>query len=163
MARSETAMVGKPAPQGSLAGGLLEAGWLLAALLTPLVVNLWASQPFEPPKAAVVRSLVWIMAGCWLVDCLITRRAPWHDLRDNPLMWPTLAVGGVWALVTGLGVDPGLSLFGSYERSQGLLTLFSYLLLFLLVSARLRTRAQIERLVGVMVATGAPLVCLGVA
>jgi O-antigen ligase/Flp pilus assembly protein TadD len=151
------------AAQGSLTTGLAEAGWLLTAFLTPLVVNLWASQPFEPPKAAAVRTLVWIMAGCWFVDCLMARRCPWGDLRDNPLLWPTLAVGGAWMLATGLGVDPELSLWGSYERSQGLLTLLSYLLLFLVVSARLRTRVQIERLVGMVVATGVPLVCLGLA
>ena len=155
--------MGERVPEGGLADGLVEVGWLLTACLTPLVVNLWASQPFETPKAAVVRTLVWIMAGCWLVDCLIARRSPWRDLRGNPLLWPTLAVGCAWALATALGVDPGLSLWGSYERSQGLLTLLSYLLLFLLVSARLRTRLQIERLVAVVAATGVPLVCLGAA
>ena len=162
MARSEATVVGEPA-EGSLAEGLVEAGWLLTALLTPLVANLWASQPFELPKAAVVRTLVWIMVGCWLVDCLMARRSPWHDLRDNPLLWPALAVGSAWVLATALGVDPGLSLWGSYERSQGLLSLLSYLLLFLVVSARLRARFQLERLVGVVVATGVPLVGLGVA
>jgi O-antigen ligase len=159
----EQAFVRRAAPEGRLADGLVEAGWLLTASLTPLVINLWASQPFEPPKAAVMRSLVWIMAGCWLVDCLTTRRSPWHDLCDNPLLWPTLAVGGAWTLAAGLGADPSLSLWGSYERSQGLLTLLSYLLLFLLIAARLRTRAQIERLAGVVVATGVPLVSLGAA
>jgi len=162
MVRSERAVVGEPA-EGSLADGLVEAGWLLTACLSPLVVNLWASQPFEPPKVAVVRTLVWMMAGCWLIDCLMARRSLWYDLRDNPLLWPTLTVAGAWVLATGLGVDPGLSLWGSYERSQGLLTLLSYLLLLLLVSARLRTRVQLERLVGVVVATGVPLACLGVA
>ena len=161
--RSERAIVDKATPQGSLADGLVEAGWLLTACLAPLVVSLWGSQPFELPKAAVVRTWAWIMAGCWLFDCLAARRSPWCDLRDNPLLWPTLVLGGAWALATVLAVDLGLSLWGSYERAQGLLTLLSYLLLFLLVSARLRTRAQIERLVGVVVATGVPLVCLGAA
>jgi len=161
--RSEGVILGEAPPQDGLADGLVEAGWLLAACLTPLVVNLWASQPFEPPKAAVVRTLVWIMAGCWLVDCLMARRSPWRDLRDNPLLWPTLAVGGAWVLATGLGIDPGLSLWGSHERAQGALTLLSYLLLFLLVSARLRTRVQLERLAGAVVVSGVPLVCLGVA
>lgn len=155
--------MGKAAPQDSLADGLLEAGWLLVACLTPLVVNLWGSQPFDLPKAAVVRTLVWIMAGCLLADWLMNRRAPRPSLPDNPLFWPTLAVGGAWSLAAALAADPGLSLWGSYERSQGLLTLLSYLLLFLLVSARLRTRAQVERLVGVVVATGVPLICLGLA
>ena len=155
--------MGKATPQASLADGLLEVGWLLAACLAPLAVNLWGSQPFELPKVAVVRTLVWIMAGCWLFDCLAARHSSWRDLRDNPLLWPTLALSGAWILSTVLAVDPGLSLWGSYERGQGLLTLLSYLLLFLLVSARLRTRLQIERLVVVIVATGVPLVCLAAA
>ena len=155
--------MGKATPQASLADGLLEVGWLLTACLAPLAVNLWGSQPFELPKVAVVRTLVWIMAGCWLFDCLAARHSSWRDLRDNPLLWPTLALSGAWILSTVLAVDPGLSLWGSYERGQGLLTLLSYLLLFLLVSARLRTRLQIERLVVVIVATGVPLVCLAAA
>ncbi len=36
----------------NLADGLLEVGWLLVAILVPLGVNLWASQPFEPSQAA---------------------------------------------------------------------------------------------------------------
>jgi O-antigen ligase/Tfp pilus assembly protein PilF len=153
----------KSAPAHSLTGGLMEAGWLLTAVLTPLMVNLWATQPFEPPKAAVVRTLVWMTGGCWLVEGLVVRRRHRHNLRDNPLLWPTLAVAGACVLATAFGVDPGLSLWGSYERCQGLLTLLSYLLLYLIVSTRLRTRVQAERLVGVMVATGAALACIGLA
>ncbi|MBN1135077.1 MAG: O-antigen ligase family protein, partial [Anaerolineae bacterium] len=162
MMRSGGAIVSEPV-EGSLAEGLVEAGWLLAACLTPLAVNLWASQPFEPPKAALLRSLVWAMVGVWCADCLLTRRSPWRDLGRNPLLGPVLALAAIYLLATALAVDPGLGLWGSYERAQGLLTLLSYLLLFLVVSARLRTRAQIERLVGVVAATGVPLVGLGVA
>jgi len=145
------------------ADALLEAGWLLVAILTPLGVNLWARQPFEPPKAALLRSLVWLMAGVWLASCLLAHRSPWRDLGGNPLRWPALAAAAVLALATVFAVDRRLSLWGSYERAQGALTLLSYPLLFLMVAARLRTLDGARRLVGVMLVTGAPLVGIGLA
>ena len=66
-----------------LADGLLEAGRLLVAILVPLWINLWTKQPFEPSKAAIMRTLVWAMMGVWLADGLLTRRS----LDDNPLLW----------------------------------------------------------------------------
>ncbi len=142
---------------------LLEAGWLLVAILTPLAVNLWARQPFELPKAALARTLTWIVAGVWLTDLWLARRPLWSELRRNPLWGPALAVAALQILSSGLSVDWRLSLWGSYERAQGLLTQLSYLFLFLVVSARLRTTEQAWRLLRAMVATGGPLVALGLA
>ena len=142
---------------------LVEMGWLLVAILVPLWVNLWAQQPFELPKAALLRTLVWGMVGVWLVDCLLSWRSPRRDLSDNPLLWPALTVGAAQILATALAVDRGMSLWGSYERAQGVLTQSGYVLLFLLISARLRTLSQARRLMGTMVATGVPLVGLGLA
>jgi O-antigen ligase/Tfp pilus assembly protein PilF len=145
------------------AAPLLEIGWLLVAVLVPLAVNLWASQPFEPTKAAVLRSLVWAMAGLWLVDNLLRRRSLVPELRGNPVLWPVLALVSVLTLATLTAVDWRLSLWGSYERGQGLLTLLCYPLLFLIVSTRLRTHRQARRLTLVMAATAAPLVVIGLA
>ncbi len=145
---------------------VLEICWLLVALLVPLAVNLWARQPFEPPKAALLRSLVWVMAGLWLVDAMLRPqgyRRLWTGLRRNPLLWPVLAVAATQVLSTALAVDPRLSLWGSYERAQGALTTLSYLLLFLVISSRLRTVEQARRLVGAMACSGVPLVVLGLA
>ncbi|MGQ9600259.1 MAG: hypothetical protein ACUVWZ_12680 [Anaerolineae bacterium] len=147
----------------SPADGLLEAGWLLVAILVPLGVNLWAKQPFEPAKAAVLRSLTWIMTGLWLMEALVGRRVPGCRPQGNPLWAPALTVAAFQVLSSVLSVDPGLSLWGSYERAQGLLTQLSYLLLFLLVSAWLRTTDQAGRVRTAMVATAVPLVVLGLA
>jgi O-antigen ligase/Flp pilus assembly protein TadD len=141
----------------------VEMGWLLVAILVPLWVNLWAQQPFEFPKAALLRTLVWVMVGAWSAGCLLGWQSPGRGLRDNPLLWPALTVGAVQILATALAVDRGVSLWGSYERAQGALTQTGYVLLFLLISARLRTLSQARRLVGTMVATGVPLVGLGLA
>ena len=142
---------------------MLEGAWLLVAILVPLGVSLWSRQPFELPKTALLRSLVGVMAALWLAECWLRRRAPWDELRGNPLLWPVLALALVQSLATVLGVDRGLSLWGSYERSQGLLTLLSYLLLFVVVSSRLRSAGQARRLLVTMAATGVPLVGLGLA
>jgi O-antigen ligase/Tfp pilus assembly protein PilF len=146
-----------------LVDSFLEAGWLLVAILVPLGINLWARQPFEPAKAALLRTFVWGMFGLWLLDCLLKLRKPWHEWKNNPLFWPTLAFAAAQILSTAAAEDWRLSLWGNYERSQGLLTLLSYALLFLLVSARLRRLDQAQRLVGAMVATAIPLFGLGLA
>ncbi len=153
-------MSGKP-DEYNIGDALLEMGWLLVALLVPLGLNLWAQQPFELSKAAVLRTLAWLMTGVWLADCLIRRRSPWRELKCNPLLFPALALAGVQVLATVFAADRGLSLWGSYERAQGTFTLLSYVLLFLVVSARLQTLDQARRLLTAMMITGVPLVALG--
>ena len=141
---------------------LIEAGWLLAALLTPLVVNLWAAQPFEPIKVALVRTLAWAMAALWLAHALLTRRGLRGSER-HPLVWPTLAVIAVQILSTLVAVDRGLSFRGSYDRAQGWLTLTSYAVLFLVTADRLRTFEQARRLTLALVLPAVPLVALALA
>lgn len=141
---------------------LLEIGWLLTATLVPLWVNLWADQPFEPSKAALLRSLVWLVAGVWLIECLLRQKSPFRELQNNPLLWPVVGLGTVLLFSTLFAFDSRLSLFGSYTRSQGLLTRLSYPLLFLVVSARAKRLEQAERLLTVMVFTVLPLSLIGI-
>ena len=108
---------------------LVEVGWLLIALLIPLAVNLWAQQPFEPSKAALLRTIVWAMAGLWLAGGLLERRNLWREVTAQPLFWPATAVVLAQTLAMLLSVERSLSVWGSYERSQGWLTLLSYYLL----------------------------------
>jgi len=92
---------------------LLEAGWLLIALLIPLAVNLWAQQPFEPSKAALLRTIVWAMAGLWLAGGLLERRNLWRKVTAQPLFWPATAVVLAQTLATLLSVERRLSVWGS--------------------------------------------------
>jgi len=103
------------------------------------------------------------MVAAWFVGGTVLRRALWREVSDHPLFWPAVIVLGVQALATFGSVDRGLSVWGSYERAQGWLTLLSYGALFLLVAARLRTFEQAGRLARVLAATAAPLTALGLA
>jgi O-antigen ligase len=125
-------------------------------------VNLWARQPFEPLKAALLRTLVWSMVGLWLLRALVYRRNLWREL-SQPLLWPALALLAVQTLATLTATDRALSFWGSYERAQGWLTLASATLLLLLTAAYLQGRDQLDRLALALVAVAPPLVLLGLA
>jgi len=140
----------------------LEIAWLVAAILIPLLVNLWADQPFELSKVLLLRALSWLLAALWLADGLLNRDAPWPALRRNPLFAPVGLLASILGLSTYFAIHPPTSFWGSYVRGQGLLTLLSYILLFLVVTSRMRAEDQARRLATAMVFTTAPIVLLGI-
>jgi tetratricopeptide (TPR) repeat protein/O-antigen ligase len=142
------------------AEGLLEAGWLLALLVTPSFFDFYSGHPFEPDKAMVVRLLALVMAAAGLAIALPAWRS-WRWPRGAPLLWPVLFYLGAAALSTFLSLDPRLSLWGSYFRGEGLVTLAAYLVVFVALAARLRRRAQRDRLVDVVVAGSVPVTLYG--
>lgn len=144
---------------------LLEAGWLLVAILSPLWVNFWLRHPFELPKVMLVRTLAGLLIATALL--MLVRKdalyAPFFSIRRAPFLWPVITLAGVLILSTVTAVQPALSLWGSYERGQGLMTQLAYLSLFLLLATHLRTLPQIQRLLTALVLPGALLVLLGLA
>ena len=95
---------------------VLEMGWLLAVVVTPLFFNVYSSRVFEPDKLTTLRTLALIMAVVWVVK-VIEERA--HGRRDvgfswqTPLVMPTLFTVGVYLVSTVLSVNPWVSFFGS--------------------------------------------------
>ncbi len=143
----------------SLPARLLEALWLTAAVAVPLLVNPWGANAFELPKSLLLRALVLLMALAALLRAAETHS--WHPRDLPPLTGPALALGLVLALATLVSVNPRASLWGSYERQQGLLTLVALLALCLLCAAHLRTREQFERLWGALLLGSVPVVVYG--
>ena len=150
----------------SRGNSLLETGWLLVAILAPLWVNLWARQPFDLSKTLLIRSLIWLMVGVWAANHFIYNESLWQTSWRRWQVPHTLLFGAVLCcavtqtLATIQATDRTLSFYGSYERSQGLLTLLSYMLLFLLVVTQLRSLQQAQRLTIALVATAAPIVVI---
>ncbi len=146
---------------------LLECLWLVAAVAVPLALNPWGSSAFELPKAVLLRLLVLLMILAALVRLVskpgTARSRPglksWRSVA--PLLVPALLFGLALALSTLFSVAPGTSLWGSYDRQQGFLTLVAYLILFLLTAANLRSREQVERLWLALVWGSAPVVAYG--
>jgi O-antigen ligase/Tfp pilus assembly protein PilF len=137
--------------------------WILLVVLTPLWVNPWAQQPFELAKVTLARTLIWVLFGLVLVRSHRAGPSLWDSVRTNPLAMPVTLLAVVIVVTTVTAVDWRLSLWGSYDRAQGAVTLLSYLLLFFLASHQLRSLSRARLVMQAMVACGGALALLGIA
>lgn len=150
---------------------VIEASWLLALTLVPIYFNLYSARHFEPDKVAVLRSLalIGLAAGLiWLLDWPGQRPSDtqpaswWTTVRASPLFWPTVAYTAVFVFTTITSITPTVSLWGSYQRMQGLYTYLSYVMLGVLVAVALRTPAQRERFITLSLAAATVVSVYGI-
>jgi len=151
---------------------IMEAAWIVALIVAPVFFNIYSSRIFEPDKISLVRSLAIIILFAWLIksseEGWVRFRQPWstsarfRKILQFPLAISLLALAFVYILATILSVTPGVSLWGSYQRLQGLYTNFSYVVIFLSVLGNLRRREQVQRLVTVGILASLPVSMYGV-
>ena len=107
----------------------MEALWQAAAVMMPLAFNPWGANAFELPKTLLLRTLALLMGLVALIRFIEGWGSPSPPSAQRsaiPLLWPALAFGLAQTAATALSVNPRASLWGSYERQQGLLTLGAY-------------------------------------
>ncbi len=145
--------------------GIMEAGWLTAAIIAPVFFNLYTSRIFEPDKLALVRSVAMVMACAWLI-CLIER---WGTVRQqvtgklrNPVVLSAIAFMAVYLIATLTSVAPSFSFFGSYRRMQGTYTTLCYVIIFTIILLEMRTSRQMNRLFMAIVLGSLPLALYGI-
>ena len=162
---------------GLLADRLVEAGWLVLVAVTPLYFGVFSNRVFEPDKLIAMRCLALVMGAAFIIGWLERWRydAPavaggWarlpgsllRSLRSDPILAATVALVAVSALATITSIVPRTSLWGSYVRLQGLYTLLSFVAVFLMMRQRLRSQAQVDRLVTVIIITALPVAIYGI-
>jgi tetratricopeptide (TPR) repeat protein len=169
--RKKPAEPAAPAPPRlapRIADGIVEAGWLLAAALVPVFFDIHSGRPFEPDKTALLRLLAALVAAAGLARFLEGRfagaplREPWR-WRETPLPLAAAVYVGAALLSALLSVAPRQSVWGSYTRLDGVVTLFAHVTIFAAIASRLRTRAQWDRLLDVVVAATLPVCAYGIA
>ncbi len=160
---------------------VIEAGWLAAAIVTPLFFNVYSNRVFEPDKLTLLRSIALVMAVAWIIKMLEagswkleagSQQPATSDQQSAssfqpsalriPLVLPTLLLAAVYILTTITSVTPRTSLWGSYQRLQGTYTTLSYMVVFLLTLQTLRTREQLDRLITVMMLVSLPIGLYGI-
>ncbi|MDI7275480.1 MAG: tetratricopeptide repeat protein [Anaerolineae bacterium] len=156
-----------------------EAGWLAAAILTPVFFNVYSSRVFEPDKLTLLRSIALLMAAAWLIraaEGLANGQASaqagsekgsglgdaWRSLTATPLLLPILLLVLVYLFATAVSVVPRTSFWGSYQRLQGTYTFLAYVVIGAVTWQGLRTRAQLERLLNAIVLASLPVALYGV-
>ncbi len=152
---------------------LIEAGWLLVAVMVPLYFNIFTTRVFEPDKITLLRCITLIMLLAQGVLLIERRRSAdarlpeparpfWQVIRQDFLITAVIAYGAVYLLASLTSIDPAISLGGSYALRQGFYSLFSYLVVFGLIAVNMRQLSQVSRLVSVMALTGFPAALYGV-
>ena len=152
--------------------GILEAAWLTAILVVPLFFNIYSSRIFEPDKISLLRSLGLVILAAWLVKIIEEGEIRWKILQPKgslfksilriPFIAPVLGLAAVYLIATLFSVNPGVSLWGSYQRLQGTYTTFSYMLIFAAIAGNLRRQVQVERLISVVILTSLPVSFYGI-
>ena len=157
---------------------LIEAGWLLAVVITPLFFNGNSNRVFEPDKISILRSIVLVMIGAWIIkiiDGSHLLQGPdiqtqkerhkvgvWKRILKTPLVLPTILLAGSYTLSTMLSVMSHISLWGSYLRLQGTYTTFSYIVIFFLMLDTIRRQEQVDRLCSTIILTSLPISLYGI-
>ena len=171
---------------GILCDKFLEACWLAALVLSPLYMNIYTHRMFEPDKGTVIRSLALLMIVFYLIKTMETRpndqrvgqaakpstAAPKAPLRNgegqssetpsishrNYILLPFLAFITFYAISVVFSAVPFNSLWGGYDRMQGLYTNASFWIIFILAAINIKTREQAERLISTIIFTSVPIV-----
>ena len=157
-----------PAPSSRLSAfcdRALEAGWLLGVTITPVFFNVYSSRVFEPDKLTTLRVLATVMAVLWLVrlfEEMMRKQKPLRFSWRTPMVLPAVATMVIYLISSAFSLVPYTSFVGSYQRLQGTYTLFGYLVLFFALITSLRTRAQLTRLVTVLILNSLPISLYGI-
>ncbi|MCW5848744.1 MAG: tetratricopeptide repeat protein [Anaerolineae bacterium] len=155
---------------------LLEAGWLGAAVVTPLVFSSYSPRAFASAKIVVVQCLAVFMLLVWLANqaeqrfrpqaaVLLSPRPPQSRTAwlTSPLILPALYLALVYVVTSLTSIAPRLSVWGSYQRLEGAYTALSYIVIFLLTATHMRRREQVERLVTAILLASWPVCLFGIA
>ena len=114
---------------------VIEAGWLAAVVIVPLLFNIFSQRVFEPDKLSLLRSIAVVMLVAWLIKILETRswkledftelsrvvrswkrKASAHPISNiqylvsrNPLLLPSLLLVATYILATITSIFPHIS------------------------------------------------------
>ncbi len=143
----------------------LEAGWLLGVTITPVFFNVYSDRVFEPDKLTTQRALAVVMAILWLIRFLeqwLHDEKPLRFSWRTPMVLPAALTMILYLISSAFSLVPYTSFIGSYQRLQGTYTLFGYLTIFFAILTSLRTRAQLSRLITVLILNSLPVSLYGI-
>ncbi|HEY84519.1 MAG TPA: tetratricopeptide repeat protein [Chloroflexi bacterium] len=150
---------------------LIEAGWLVAVVAVPLFFNIYTARTFEPDKITLMRSIALIMLLAWLIKALEegvgsnsqqTFGQRFKIWLKQPMTLPVLAIALMYVISTIFSISPQVSFWGSYQRLQGSYTFLSYILVFALMAANMKSRAQVERFITTVIIASVPVALYGI-
>ena len=146
---------------------IIEAIWLLTIFLVPLAFSPALLNPYYFIKSLVLVFLVCILVGLVLAQQILWgHRINWRDLpgiiRRSPLQVAVLVLAVIWMISTACSIMPYKSLWGNLAGSVGLLPNISWIIFFLILAQKIKTRAQIFAALYALVFSSGIICLLGV-
>ncbi len=150
-------------PKIGFAARVIEASWLAAVALVPLVFEVRGLAAFQTIKIAAVQVagvIIWLallaQAGGFLRGN--TLAASWHAVLGHASRFlPFLVLACVWTVSAIFSVDRAASFWGSPEYCQGWQTMAALFGIVVGLAVNLRSRAQVDRLVVTALAAAVPV------
>ena len=142
----------------------IECVWLLTIFLVPLAYDPFCLDSYYFVKSLTLVFLVCVLLGLVLAQWLLRKHEiSWRDLPDkvkrSPLQVAVLVFGLIWIISTACSIMPYKSLWGNLAGSVGLLPNISWIIFFLILSQKIRSRQQVYRALYALVISSA-IVCL---
>ena len=127
--------------------------WFLraGAFLLPLSYWWFTYDHYVLPKLLVARVLVLGLAALFIARTALAGRL---QIKRTPLDLPLLALIASAVLSAALGVNLNVSVFGTYARYDGVLTLSTYAALYWLATQSIAGRDEARSLLRILVASG---------
>ena len=148
---------------GRFCTALIEAAWLAAAAVVPLLFDPNEHGGFEPAKTGMLRILAVLIIAAWFVRAAVSRRGPTEEpsqptkpiSKSFAIALTLLAAASVIAVV--FSISPSESIWGERDYLQGVATTIAGMVIAGAVAVHLHTRAQVQRLIATMVLASIPM------
>ncbi|MFH1231429.1 MAG: O-antigen ligase family protein [Planctomycetota bacterium] len=169
---------------GILCDKFMEVCWLAALVLSPVYMNIYTHRMFEPDKACIIRSLALLMIAFYIIKIFesktVNKLLPATNPKSSSFKDVTLLEGTtsskflpflknsiffpfslfVIAYIVSVifSAVPYNSLWGGFDRLEGLYTNASFWVIFILAAINIKSKAQIDRLINAIIFTSMPIV-----
>lgn len=169
---------------GIITDKFIEACWLAALVLSPAYMDIYTHRMFEPDKACIVRSLALLMIVFYIIKVFESKATNKILPATNPksssfknvtlleertssrflhffsksIFFPFSLFVIAYIVSVIFSAVPYNSLWGGFDRLQGLYTNASFWVIFILAAINIRSKAQIDRIISTIIFTSVPIV-----
>ena len=143
--------------------GVIEACWLAAIGVIPLLYNPHSLNGFDSAKINLLRLLAAVTLAAWLIGIVDQPVFRTQTLASVTRLWRSrlvIPVGSLlfsYLLANFCSIYPSVSFWGTYDYFQGTFTFLCLLVLFGAVATFLRRADQVERFVLTILASSFPI------
>ncbi|MBU0686440.1 MAG: O-antigen ligase family protein [Candidatus Margulisbacteria bacterium] len=129
----------------------IEVLFFAIIFLAPTIFDRRIGIVFSLTKATAIYSFLAVILGVWAIKILITGE---HKFIKLPTNWPVLSYVLACTVATITSVNVYVSLVGFYGRYEGLITLYTYALLFFIASNYIFNLDLLKRMIATVACAG---------